>query len=232
MTAAKVDEGDIIGRIVDPQNPGIAVDIISPERGLLICTANNPFVHAGTPVGHLLPINRGVKTVKRKLDAHNRLIVSGSQGDPAWREEAEVDEIFFIRLSLEPTCAASAIGIARDELDAMEARVMALMREGPGDEGRAWDTDNDFHQMIALAAGNRATAKVIANLHRRTAIFDHTQVPARFLKGCAEHLDILDALRDQDGPRAEKAMRAHLEGARDAIFRRLQTLNADRADAT
>lgn len=146
--------------------------------------------------------------------------------------EAEVDEIFFIRLSLEPTCAAAAIGIARDELDAMEARVMALMREGPGDEGRAWDTDNEFHQMIALAAGNRATAKVIANLHRRTAIFDHTQVPARFLKGCAEHLDILDALRDHDGERAEKAMRAHLEGARDAIFRRLQTLNADRADAT
>jgi len=88
-----VEEGDIIGRIVDPQNPGIAVDIVSPERGLLICTANNPFVHAGTPIGHLLPINRGVKTVKRKLDAQNRLIVSGSQGDPAWREEAEVDEI-------------------------------------------------------------------------------------------------------------------------------------------
>lgn len=88
-----VEEGDIIGRIVDPQKPGVAVDIVSPERGLLICTANNPFVHAGTPVGHLLPINRGVKLVKRQLDAQNRLIVSGSQGDPAWREEAEVDEI-------------------------------------------------------------------------------------------------------------------------------------------
>ena len=88
-----VEEGDIIGRIVDPQKPGVAVDIVSPERGLLICTANNPFVHAGTPVGHLLPITRGVKLVKRQLDAQNRLIVSGSQGEPAWREEAEVDEI-------------------------------------------------------------------------------------------------------------------------------------------
>ncbi|MDX2485476.1 MAG: GntR family transcriptional regulator [Pseudodonghicola sp.] len=135
---------------------------------------------------------------------------------------AEVEEIFFLRLALEPNCAREAIQIDPDLLDAMEVRTIALMRQGPGDEDVEWHTDNEFHQMIALAAGNRATARLIANLHRRTAIFDHTLVPARFLKGWADHLDIIDALRHKDGLRAEKALRAHLEGARDAIFRRLE----------
>jgi len=88
-----VEKDDIIGRIMDPQRPGESADILSPERGLLICTANNPFVTAGTPVGHLLPINRGVQLVKRQLDAQNRLIISGSADEPPWRDEAEVDEI-------------------------------------------------------------------------------------------------------------------------------------------
>ncbi|MBT4059359.1 MAG: succinylglutamate desuccinylase/aspartoacylase family protein [Euryarchaeota archaeon] len=88
-----IEKDDIIGRIVDPHKPGRSADILSPERGLLICSATNPFVTAGTPVGHLLPISRGVRLVKSQLDSHNRLIVSGSVEDPPWREEFEVDEI-------------------------------------------------------------------------------------------------------------------------------------------
>ena len=88
-----IEKGDIIGRIVDPQKPGMSADILSPESGLIICSATNPFVTAGTPVGHLLPITRGVRLVKSQLDDHKRLIVSGSIEDPPWREEYEVDEI-------------------------------------------------------------------------------------------------------------------------------------------
>ncbi|MCA0921562.1 GntR family transcriptional regulator [Pseudooceanicola nanhaiensis] len=141
----------------------------------------------------------------------------------------DVDEIFFLRLVLEPACAREAINIDREALDDMEARIMALMRAGPGEDDVEWTTDNAFHRMICDAAGNRAIARQIADLHRRTCIFDHTQVPARFLKGCAEHLDIIDALRHRDGPRAEAAMRLHLTGARDAIFRRLDAIETERA---
>jgi hypothetical protein len=88
-----VEKGSVIGRIVDPQRPGESADILSPETGLLICTANNPFVTSGTPVGHLLPITRGLQLVKRQLDAQDRLIISGSADNPPWRDEAEIDEI-------------------------------------------------------------------------------------------------------------------------------------------
>ena len=89
-----VEEGEIIGRIVDPLNPGQDAEIKSPKRGIFICTANNPIVNAGTPVGHLLPITRGVKAVKRGLDKKTRrLIISGSRGEPSWREEWETEDI-------------------------------------------------------------------------------------------------------------------------------------------
>lgn len=144
----------------------------------------------------------------------------------------EIEEIFFIRLALEPGCARAAVSIGHDLLDDMEDRVMTLMRDGPGDDSLDWHADDAFHRMIATAAGNRATAKVIDDLHCRTCIFDYSQVPARFLKGCAEHIDIIDALRHREGDRAEAAMRAHLEHARDAIFRRLDTLKSSSVESS
>jgi predicted deacylase len=89
-----VEAGEVIGRIVDPQRPHESADILAPSRGLFICTANNPIVTPGTPVGHLLPITRGVRLIKKGLDKKtNRLIVSGTEGEPVWREEFEVEEI-------------------------------------------------------------------------------------------------------------------------------------------
>ncbi len=89
-----VEEGEIIGRIVDPQRPSESVDILSPSRGIFICTANNPIVTPGTPVGHLLPVTRGIKLIRKGLDKKtNKLIVSGSKGEPIWREDFEVEEI-------------------------------------------------------------------------------------------------------------------------------------------
>lgn len=131
----------------------------------------------------------------------------------------EIEEIFFIRLALEPACARAAVSIRHDILDEMEKRVMDLLRNGPGKDDMEWQADDAFHKMISTAAGNRASAKVISDLHYRTCIFDHSLVPARFLKGCVEHIEIIDALRHGDGDRAEAEMRSHLEHARDAIFR-------------
>ncbi len=89
-----VDAGEVIGRIVDPQRPSESADILAPSRGIFICTANNPIVTPGTPVGHLLPVTRGVKLIRKGLDKKtNRLIVSGSKGEPIWREDFEVEEI-------------------------------------------------------------------------------------------------------------------------------------------
>ena len=88
-----VQKGDVVATISDPGTPGLSVDIVAPGDGLLICTATNPFVNAGTPVGHFLPLEKYSELLLSQSDERGRFMVSGSQGDPPWRDELDVDEI-------------------------------------------------------------------------------------------------------------------------------------------
>ena len=93
LAGSFVDEGEVVATITDPERPGISHDVFSPNRGLLICTATHPFVTAGTPIGHLLPMKSGIKTLQKRLDDEGCLIISGSDGEPPWREDDDVEDI-------------------------------------------------------------------------------------------------------------------------------------------
>ena len=88
-----VEEGEIVATITDPELPGVQHDVQSPIRGLLISSATHPFVNSGSPIGHLLPVKRGVSTLKRRLDDEGCLIISGSDGEPPWREDDDIEDI-------------------------------------------------------------------------------------------------------------------------------------------
>jgi len=82
-----VEKGDVIATISDPGTPGLNVDIVAPEDGLIICAATNPFVTAGTPVGHILPIAKHLELLKTQVDDKGVLIVNGSQAEEIWRDD-------------------------------------------------------------------------------------------------------------------------------------------------
>tara|TARA_B100000035_G_scaffold314085_2_gene329398 strand:- start:61 stop:1353 length:1293 start_codon:yes stop_codon:yes gene_type:complete len=82
-----VEKGDVIATISDPGSPGLNVDIVAPEDGLIICAATNPFVTAGTPVGHILPISKHLELLKSQIDDRGVLIVNGSQAEEIWRDD-------------------------------------------------------------------------------------------------------------------------------------------------
>jgi len=86
-------EGEVIATISDPANPGLTVDIVAPEDGLLIGAATNPFTAAGMAVGHFLPISRHIGLLRDQIDGNRRFLVCGSQNDAVWREETEIDEV-------------------------------------------------------------------------------------------------------------------------------------------
>ena len=81
-----VEKGDVIATISDPGTPGLNVDIVAPEDGLIICAATNPFVTAGTPVGHILPVTKHLELLKSQVDDRGVLIVNGSQAEEIWRD--------------------------------------------------------------------------------------------------------------------------------------------------
>ena len=58
----------------------------------MICTATNPFVTAGTPVGHFLPVTKHIDLLKTQMDDRGVLIVNGSQGEALWRDEIDIVE--------------------------------------------------------------------------------------------------------------------------------------------
>ncbi|OCX66252.1 GntR family transcriptional regulator [Thioclava sp. SK-1] len=130
----------------------------------------------------------------------------------------EFEEIFFLRLELEPAGAAAAVGTPDTVLDALEADIQVLMARSPVDESQQWQVDTKFHDLMAQAGGNSTIAAVISDLRQRTCIFDHSQVPDRFLAGCDEHLQILAAIRRGDGEGAKALMTQHLCNARDAVL--------------
>jgi predicted deacylase len=88
-----VEKGDVVATITDPQMPGKSIELGSPITGLFICAATHPFVTAGTPVGHILPITKFKELILNQCDEKSILIVNGSRGTPVWREESDVDEI-------------------------------------------------------------------------------------------------------------------------------------------
>ena len=45
------------------------------------------------PVGHFLPISKHIKLLNDQIDENGRFLVCGSQNEPVWREEKDVDEV-------------------------------------------------------------------------------------------------------------------------------------------
>jgi len=86
-------EGEVVATISDPATPGMTVDIVAPEDGLVIGAATNPFTSAGMPVGHFLPIAKHFSLLQEQIDENGRFIVNGSMEERVWREEHEINEI-------------------------------------------------------------------------------------------------------------------------------------------
>ena len=176
-------------------------------------------------VGEVLGMSRTpVREAIKRIESEGLTITEGRITRVRHLRSSEVEEIFFLRLELEPFAARSAVHLPPAHVDAMDARVRALIAAGPKVDDAQWQTDNDFHNMLARAAGNGTIAATIESLHRRTCVFDYSQVPDRYLVGCEEHLAILGAVRAGDPDAVEANLRQHLKNARDAVLERLRHL--------
>lgn len=123
----------------------------------------------------------------------------------------DVEEIFEIRLALEPAAAGRAAERgcpdAATHLDVM-ARAAA-----DGDEPAFWDADRALHRAILVAAGNARAAEVVERLRATTALLGPpTTATGRSLTDIhAEHRPIVDAVLAGDATAAAATMRHHLQ---------------------
>lgn len=129
----------------------------------------------------------------------------------------DVEEIFEIRLALEPPAAGRAAERGcPDADDHLEAMAAAVSR---GDEPAFWAADRALHRSVLVAAGNTRAAEIVEQLRATTALLGPpTTATGRSLAEIhAEHRPIVDAVLAGDAGAAERAMREHLEHTRDLL---------------
>ncbi|WP_425648638.1 GntR family transcriptional regulator [Agrobacterium radiobacter] len=182
-------------------------------------------------LGDLLDMSRTpVREAIKRIEAEGLAAQEGRFLKICRLKAEEVEEIFFLRQVLETYCARQAAR-ARPELGELEARIRHLQQHGPGEDDEQRRVDDAFHRALALSTGSEMMVSTIEDLRRRTCMFDHAQVPDRFLKSCDEHLEMIAALRAGDGERAGSLMARHIVHARDAILEKLEQFPERNRDA-
>jgi DNA-binding GntR family transcriptional regulator len=136
--------------------------------------------------------------------------------------ESQVEQLFELRLLLEPPAAGKAALHMSDDLrahlDALEHDMLRLRDNEFRAYGHFARKDAEFHALIAAASGNSLLAETLAKLHTHIHIFRlvfHTRVTSEAI---AEHAELLNCLKSGDKRASEKAMRGHIAASRGRIL--------------
>jgi DNA-binding GntR family transcriptional regulator len=128
-----------------------------------------------------------------------------------------LEELFEMRLLLEPTAAGlAAVNANDDQLDTIESLVEE-MRDRPGSGGKYAvyrefaAGDQRFHDTIARAAGRPLLADAVSRLHSHLHIFRLSSIPGATAVTLAEHDRVLRAVLRRSPERAAEAMTEHLQ---------------------
>lgn len=140
----------------------------------------------------------------------------------------EVVELYEMRAVLEGTAARlAARGASMVEIEELAA-LNEAMAGAPTPE-TARDLNRQFHQALQQAARNRFLGRSMAAIQKTLLILGPTTLthPARAAEVVTEHAAILTAIAGRDGPRAEAAMRTHIEAALKMRLRELRNREAE-----
>jgi DNA-binding GntR family transcriptional regulator len=133
---------------------------------------------------------------------------------------ADFEELYLLRLALEPLAAKLASPHLQADPTALEQNIRATEQAGTLHE--LTQLDLDFHQIILEAAGQRRLGRLwrslrselecwLTRLHRthQTQTHDTRQTTVK------AHLEILDCFLTQPPAASERLMRTHIQGWRE-----------------
>lgn len=143
---------------------------------------------------------------------------------------ADVEEIFGLRIALEPLAAALAARRIRPA-EIAELRELAAQMEGAlqtsgftrAHVDASTELNAQFHRVLIDAARNHQLRSMLSSviefplMHRTIGEFE----PARLRHAWAEHRELIAAMEARDEQLAESTMRTHVLAARDVIRRML-----------
>lgn len=162
--------------------------------------------------------------IARQVGRGTYVVGSGRDAGPSTDlVETSPVEVMAVRLAVEPELMPLAVAAARPaDLDRVEA---CLSRGGIAEsheEFELWDAS--LHQALAAATHNRLAVALLTmvNAARDQPYWGSLKrrgfSPARRAIGHREHADVVQAVRNRDGRRAEELMRLHLTRVSARLF--------------
>jgi DNA-binding GntR family transcriptional regulator len=126
----------------------------------------------------------------------------------------DLEQLSEMRLSLESLCARLAARRAdSDDLMVLEALRQEQTSIPPEDSRSLLDIDHKFHQALVRAAKNKYLARTLEHFFGLSQRLWYMALPQLdFLPtAVAEHLDIVEAIKNRDDDRAAKMMHDHVK---------------------
>ena len=138
----------------------------------------------------------------------------------------DVEDLFLVRIPLELEVVRRVAAGSVPETAGQAVRDLAAVGAGAG-HGEFVEADLRFHRVLVRAVGSPRLTRLYQALSREIHL---SMVQSRYALGrdriVAEHGAVLTALEQHDARAAESLMRAHLEGARDALGEQFDQLAA------
>lgn len=137
---------------------------------------------------------------------------------------SDLEEIYQIRMMLEPVATARAACQASEEYVLRAVELLAAM-EAETDAARWAECNSGFHGLLDEAASSPRLVAILGNLRELSALYIRhaiLTVPDRARHANAEHEEILRAIIARDPSAAADAAVRHLDGTLEALnMRRL-----------
>jgi len=127
----------------------------------------------------------------------------------------QVNEIFALRLAIEPRAAAFAAKRASDEDRARATKAYEDLETAANSNLADVAVRNrDFHTALVRAGGKLLTTQLVERLAilAERYVIAHLQPAGRDARAHLEHRGLFDAWLDRDGPQVEKLLKAHIQG--------------------
>jgi DNA-binding GntR family transcriptional regulator len=130
---------------------------------------------------------------------------------------ADLDEVFSLRLAIEPVvCSWAARNSGDDDWAEMQGRIDAFAQlDATTTVQRAAEIDLEFHDAVSRASGHRRLLRLWQDLRPQVYIFmlARTYVQEADFAGIMvrSHARLLDAIRDRDEERVQRAAIDHVE---------------------
>ncbi len=143
----------------------------------------------------------------------------------------DAEETYVLKGTLEALAATLAaqrgrIGLA-EELEAINADLRTAIELAPIDMGRVLELNNQFHQVLCDASGNRKLSRLVTVYRRQTLRYNYIYLSAvsRLRHSVEEHHAMIEALRRSDAEEVGRLVRLH----NDAALHSLRTFMASPA---